>query len=225
MTKASEDAQSDCATRDDARTRLIEEHMPVAQKIARGFQAPHYIERADILAAAYSGLIAAADQYDPTKRSTFRGYASRKIRWYIMQALRDRHPVPYKARYAAKKAGEEPPLNPTSLDMLLQEIEECDTPDALIDEDVVTREVFSLAQKQMFADLLCELPENQRLIIHLRYYREMSWLEVAEASGYPYTYVRAYLHNKALQHLKRLLERSGEEKDQNGTNDKPSPRP
>ncbi len=72
------------------RDTLIQNHMRLVQQVVRSFNAtlPSHVDRSDLEAAGYVGLVDAAEKYDSAKHVQFRSYAQFRIRGAILDSLR-----------------------------------------------------------------------------------------------------------------------------------------
>lgn len=72
------------------RNKIIEEYLPcvgsVLAKVQRGL--PAYVNADDLYSAGITGLIAAANRFDPAQAQTFRGYVCLRIRGAMLDELR-----------------------------------------------------------------------------------------------------------------------------------------
>jgi RNA polymerase sigma factor for flagellar operon FliA len=83
-------AELACGRGADARTRLIEMHLPFARIMAAKLYAGRYhdeIEFAEYMQFATVGLIECVDRYDLSHGATFRTYAARRIEGAILNGL------------------------------------------------------------------------------------------------------------------------------------------
>lgn len=94
-------AQADAGERE----RLILEHLPQVRLIARRIheRLPENVSLDDLVSAGIIGLIAAVDQYDPSRNIKLKTYAEHKIRGAILDSLRDLDWAPRQRRKKAKQ--------------------------------------------------------------------------------------------------------------------------
>jgi RNA polymerase sigma factor FliA len=69
---------------------LIEEHLPLVRRVLERIRRtlPRHIDVDDLHSVGVTGLIAAAQRFDPAQHQTFPGYASLRIRGAILDELR-----------------------------------------------------------------------------------------------------------------------------------------
>ncbi len=82
------------------RQDLIERYLPLVRKAVDRIKLrlPTHVDADDLHSAGTLGLIGAVDRYDESKRDTFAGYASLRIRGAILDELRGMDTVPRRAR-------------------------------------------------------------------------------------------------------------------------------
>lgn len=82
------------------RNERIEHHLPlvtlVLAKVRRNL--PAHLDADDLHSAGVTGLIAAAERFDPTRTGTFEGYACIRIRGAILDELRRTDPTSRRSR-------------------------------------------------------------------------------------------------------------------------------
>lgn len=90
----------------DWHARVIE-HMPLVSGIVNRMKGalPGHIRHDDLKSYGYEGLCKAAIYFHPDFGTSFRTYATHRIRWAIMDGLRDLDHIAHSARYKAKRAG------------------------------------------------------------------------------------------------------------------------
>ena len=86
------------------RDRLILEHMRQVRWIAANLheRLPDTVLQEDLVSAGIVGLIAAVDNYDPTRNASLRTYAEQKIRGAMLDSVRALDSVPVHRRRRAK---------------------------------------------------------------------------------------------------------------------------
>jgi len=96
------DADEACA---DDRERRILEHLPQVRLIARRIhdRLPDSVSLEDLISAGIIGLIAAIDQYDPSRYVKLKTYDEHKIRGAILDSLRGLDWAPRDRRKKAKQ--------------------------------------------------------------------------------------------------------------------------
>jgi RNA polymerase sigma factor for flagellar operon FliA len=85
--------------------RLLEDNLPLVRWIVyrmRG-KLPKTIEADELHSIGLSGLVAAAQRYEPSRRKTFAAYAATRIRGAILDELRRQDPMSRWSRAKAKR--------------------------------------------------------------------------------------------------------------------------
>lgn len=87
------------------RDRLILEHMPQVRWIAGNFRErlPATVLEEDLVSAGVVGLIAAVDNFDPSRNTSLRTYAEHRIRGAILDSIRGLDGVPAHQRQRARQ--------------------------------------------------------------------------------------------------------------------------
>ena len=69
----------------------IEEHMPMVRAVASRIHRtlPRHIEIEDLISAGYLGLVDAAQKFEQSRQTHFRGYAEFRVRGAILDSLRE----------------------------------------------------------------------------------------------------------------------------------------
>ena len=69
----------------------IEEHMPMVRAVARRLHRtlPRHIDLDDLISAGYLGLVDAAQKFEQSRQTQFRGYAEFRVRGAILDSLRE----------------------------------------------------------------------------------------------------------------------------------------
>jgi RNA polymerase sigma factor for flagellar operon FliA len=86
---------------------LLEDHLPVVRSIVYRMRQklPDTVETDELHSMGLSGLVAAAQRYQPSQRNTFVGYARTRIRGAILDELRRQDPMSRSSRAKAKRLG------------------------------------------------------------------------------------------------------------------------
>ncbi|GAA4884244.1 MULTISPECIES: RNA polymerase sigma factor SigF [Saccharopolyspora] len=208
---------ADDSRRGELREKLVTEHLPVAEHIARRFS--HRGEsQEDLTQVATLGLINAVDRFDPGRGVDFLSYAVPTIMGEVRRHFRDtgwavrmprrlqelhlsvssaiarlsqelgRAPTPSElARhlgistddvYRGLEAGNA--YRSASLDELLTDTDEIPLGDAIGEDD---SELAEVENREMVRPLLDELPERERRILVMRFFRGMTQTQIAEQVG------------------------------------------
>ena len=89
------------------RDRLVGEHVDMARRIALRVarRVPDWMSPDDLVSAAMTGLIEAADRYDGTREEPFVAFAEKRIRGAVLDELRRGDMMPRRVRQTARKVG------------------------------------------------------------------------------------------------------------------------
>src|SRR5215472_11084323 len=84
---------------------LLEDYLPVVRSIVYRMKQklPDTIEADELHSIGLSGLVAAAQRYQPSRRNSFAGYAATRIRGAILDELRRQDPMTRCSRTKAKR--------------------------------------------------------------------------------------------------------------------------
>jgi RNA polymerase sigma factor for flagellar operon FliA len=87
--------------------RLLEDYLPLLQSTVYRMRQklPDWIEAEELHSMGLSGLVAAAQKYQPSQRETFPGYAATRIRGAILDELRRQDSMSRQSRAKAKRLG------------------------------------------------------------------------------------------------------------------------
>ena len=87
------------------RERLILEHLPQVRWIASSYheRLPSTVLQEDLISAGIIGLIAAIDNFDPSRTTTLRTYAEHRIRGAILDSIRGLDGIPPHHRQRARQ--------------------------------------------------------------------------------------------------------------------------
>ena len=123
---------------------LLEHHLPVVRSIVYRMKRtlPDTVEADELHSIGLSGLVEAAQRYQPSQRNTFAGYAATRIRGAILDELRRQDSLSRCSRAKAKRLG-------AAIAKLQQEQGESYSEDSLCFE-------MSLSKEQL-ADLIDEV--------------------------------------------------------------------
>ena len=87
--------------------RLLEDYLPLLRWIVYQMKQklPKTIEADELRSIGLSGLVAAAQRYEPSRRKSFASYAATRIRGAILDELRRQDPMSRRSRARAKRLG------------------------------------------------------------------------------------------------------------------------
>jgi len=194
------------------------------------------IEFDDLVEYGMIGLLEAAERYDPSHGANFMTFAYYRIRGAIYDGLRgmgwmsrseyakarfEERANEYLAEIAmAEAAGEAPPENP--FEMAVQDLAQAVQGLAAVyltsldgtegmqieDKNAGAEESLGLEQaRTMVRDTIKKLNDQERQLLEMYYYKEMSLQEVGEKLGLSKSWT-SRLHARVIEKLHRLLEES-----------------
>src|SRR5882762_10279416 len=188
---------------------------------------PKSVERDDLISAAIIGLFDALEKYDSSKGTKFETYAIWRIRGAILDELRSLDWASRSIRRKARNVEEDArDLSPTELSRLLDEVHGTallslsksvsgdEEQDYIQLEDIVDdpshKDALEVMETDEAREVLLEtidhLPEQQRLVVALYYYEEMTLKEIGEALHISESRV-SQIHTRAVKTLKARLGR------------------
>lgn len=175
------DAMSAPALTDDSRNALIEQHLDRAQRLARSIARtlPAHVEVEDLIAAAYYGLVDAAQRFDPSRGWTFATLAHYRMRGAIFDDIRARN------LWNPKNPQERPhavELTPTMADRR-----------AMVSDDSIN-----------LRRLVWQLPPRERRAIIGRFWYGHTWHELAQSYGVGDNRM-SQIKTRALKRLRKRL--------------------
>ncbi|CAM03466.1 RNA polymerase sigma-B factor [Saccharopolyspora erythraea NRRL 2338] len=221
------------------RDRLVTEHLPVAEHIARRFR--HRGEtHDDLVQVATLGLIKAVDRFDPGRGVGFMSYAVPTIMGEVRRHFRDagwsvRMPRRMQELHLSVSAGisalsQELGRAPTpselaahlklSVDDVQQGLEAGNAYRSASLDDLLTgtddvplgeaigfddSELAEVEDRETIRPLLAELPERERRILVMRFFRGMTQTEIAEQVGVSQMHVSRLL-TRTLSWLRERLD-------------------
>ena len=194
------------------RDQLISEHADVARRIALKMarRCPAWIAREDLVAAGMLGLTEAARRYDQTRAEPFLPFAEQRIRGAVLDELRRGDLLPRRVRQLARKIattirGLESSGETASEDKVASalgvsieqyrddlahlihiDVESLDGEGAaiLVDEQQPVDELASRRQTMTrVRDTLATLEPRDITLLHLHYFEEQTFQEIATTLG------------------------------------------
>lgn len=90
------------------RSRLITEHIEMARRIALRIARNTSLssQKDDVVSVAMTGLVEAANRYEPTRGEPFGAFAQKRIRGAVLDELRRHDVLSRRTRHKVKEAGE-----------------------------------------------------------------------------------------------------------------------
>jgi RNA polymerase sigma-B factor len=180
------------------RARLIERHLPLVRRLARGF-AGRGESVEDLVQVGALALVAAVDRVPAERTATLTAYVARCVEGEIRRHLRDRAAVVRVPR-AARAEGAAPRISPLELDgEPLLELSDGERAEDL----ALTRALVASAAR-------C-LDGRERRVVALRYFLDLSQAEVGEAVGVSQVHVSRLLRGASDKMRARLGAGAAEE--------------
>lgn len=183
----------------EARDKLIEHNLRLVVYIAKKFETSG-IELEDLISIGAIGLIKAVKTYSMDKNIKLATYASRCIENEILMQLR-------KNTRIKNEISLDEPLSSDGEgnELLLADI-------IPIDEESVSKNIETTAEKQMLMEIISHLDEREQMIMFLRFglagNEEKTQKEVADMMGISQSYI-SRIEKKILGKLRKKLEKEG----------------
>ena len=191
----------------DAEEQLIRDNLPLVHALMKRFIG-RGVESEDLRQLGMLGLLKAVRRFDPQYGVCFSTYAVPLIIGEIKRFLRDDGMIKY-SRASKQLAGRVAALPYDAAEKHLSEIAKdlncteeelavamsCRTPSASLDAEIGDSELTLLdaqateshenasVDRLLLESLMQQLPDRERLILHLRYYRDMTQTETAKHLG------------------------------------------
>lgn len=181
----------------EARDKLIEHNLRLVVYIAKKFESSG-IELEDLISIGAIGLIKAVKTYSIDKNIKLATYASRCIENEILMQLR-------KNTRIKNEISLDEPLSSDGEgnELLLADI-------IPIDEESVSKNIETTAEKQMLMEIISRLDEREQMIMFLRFglagNEEKTQKEVADMMGISQSYI-SRIEKKILSKLRKRLEK------------------
>ncbi len=183
-----------------ARDKLIEHNLRLVVYIAKKFESSG-IELEDLISIGAIGLIKAVKTYSVDKNIKLATYASRCIENEILMQLR-------KNTRIKNEISLDEPLSSDGEgnELLLADI-------ISVDEDCVTKNIETTAEKQILMSVLEKLDSREQMIMYLRFglagNEEKTQKEVADLMGISQSYI-SRIEKKILVKLRKKLQKTAE---------------
>jgi len=186
---------------------LVTQYGPLVQKIACGIQRrlPRHVLRDDLVAAGMSGLWDAIRRQGDHREGSFEWYVRVRVRGAILDELRAQDWLPRRARAAAAADGNTKSATPFVV--RLDDIGEWDQNRALATAESANseNEVCAKLESERLARAVKELPDRERHIVSMHYYRGVRFKDLGAELGVSEPRV-SQLHSRAMRRLRTLLE-------------------
>lgn len=167
-----------------------ESYFPFVYSIAGRF-CNRYVQKDELFQSGVVGLLEAVKRFDPARGVPFAAFAFPHIEGAVRQAMRTCFPI------VCSKAGGAFGFNPCldtdrSADQILQRSDLADNEDALLNRIDVRQSITSLSKEE-------------REIIKLRYFRELTQIRTAESMNISQSAVSKQERNALLKLKKHLM--------------------
>jgi RNA polymerase sigma factor for flagellar operon FliA len=188
--------------------QLIIQHLPLVRMLARrmSLRAPASIVHDDLLSAGTYGLIDSVIRNRGDGGASFACYVRLRIRGAIYDELRANDWLPRRARLKDRPERESGPPRPVAVirfDDLPQGPEA-----ALASKEPDTDPLEMLTRKRVrnrLHEALSELPERDRLVVHLHYFKGMQIREIGKFLGVSEARV-SQIHHRALGRMRPFVD-------------------
>ncbi len=191
--------------------KLIDKYLPLVRQIAGGFQRklPRNVLRDDLIAAGMSGLWDAVRKHGHEATGNFDWYVRVRIRGAILDELRAQDWLPRRARAAAAEAAaSEDGSKASAAPVVLRFDEVSETEQARCltagEASNTERTVEANFIKRRLEEALNQLPERERRIVAMHYFRGVKFKDLGEMLGVSEPRI-SQLHSRAMSRLKVIL--------------------
>lgn len=190
---------------------LLAKYIPLVRQIAGGFQRklPRNVLRDDLIAAGMSGLWDAIRKHGLEETENFDWYVRVRVRGAILDELRAQDWLPRRARAAAaERANTAGVAVAAPVVLRFDEISETEQARCLAtgDSSNTERTVEAKFAKEALARVVEQLPERERHIVSMHYFKGMKFKELGKMLGVSEPRI-SQLHSRAMGRLRDLLDR------------------
>ena len=185
-------------------------YTPLVRQIAGGFQRrlPRNVLREDLIAAGMSGLWDAIRRHADKPSESFEWYVRVRIRGAILDELRAQDWLPRRARAAAAEAAQAAGSKGSGAPVVLRfdEVSESEQARCLTASEASNTEAAVEANfvKARLAEAMDQLPERERRIVAMHYFRGVKFKDLGEMLGVSEPRI-SQLHSRAMSRLKVIL--------------------
>jgi RNA polymerase sigma factor for flagellar operon FliA len=195
---------------DDQPSQLIAKYTGLVRQIAGGFQRklPRNVLRDDLIAAGMSGLWDAVRKHGHEQTENFDWYVRVRIRGAILDELRAQDWLPRRARAAAAEAAQAAGRRPcTPVVLRFDDVSETEQARCLTAGEATSTEktVEARLVKATLDRAMEQLPERERRIVSMHYFRGVKFKDLGEMLGVSEPRI-SQLHSRAMTRLKGILE-------------------
>lgn len=189
---------------------MIAQYQHLVRQIAGGFQRklPRNVLRDDLIAAGMSGLWDAVRKHGHERSTNFDWYVRVRIRGAILDELRAQDWLPRRARAAAMEAAAAAGCKNAAAPVVLRFDEVSDSEQARCltagDSSNTEKAVEASFQKQRIESAMQQLPERERRIVAMHYFRGVKFKDLGEMLGVSEPRI-SQLHSRAVSRLKVIL--------------------
>lgn len=189
---------------------LITKYSGLVRQIAGGFQRklPRNVLRDDLIAAGMSGLWDAVRKHGHEQTENFDWYVRVRIRGAILDELRAQDWLPRRARAAAAEAAQAAGKRPcTPVVLRFDDVSETEQARCLTAGESTNTEktVEARLVKATLTRAMDQLPERERRIVSMHYFRGVKFKDLGEMLGVSEPRI-SQLHSRAMTRLKGILE-------------------
>jgi RNA polymerase sigma factor for flagellar operon FliA len=186
---------------------LIRRHMPLVHKLARrmALRAPASVVSDDLLSAGTYGLLDSVLRNRGDGGASFACYVRMRIRGAIFDELRANDWLPRRSRLKDQLEPHSGPARPVAV------IRFDDLPkgqDAIATKEIDADPHEALTRKRVDRSLhqaLSELPDRDRLVVHLHYFKGMQIREIGKLLGVSEARI-SQIHHRALARIRPFVD-------------------
>ncbi len=204
--EAEQDAPQTPAAPVDA-DAMIAKYQQLVRQIAGGFQRklPRNVLRDDLIAAGMSGLWDAVRRQGHAHSGNFDWYVRVRIRGAILDELRAQDWLPRRARAAATEANRQSGRSAAPVVLRFDEVNETEQARCLARDDSNAEAAVEASYvRRQLQEAMEQLPERERRIVSLHYFRGMKFKDLGEMLGVSEPRI-SQLHSRAMGRLKHIL--------------------
>lgn len=197
-------------SKEELSSHMIGKYTGLVRQIAGGFQRklPRNVLRDDLIAAGMSGLWDAVRKHGHEQTENFDWYVRVRIRGAILDELRAQDWLPRRARAAAAEAAQNSGKQAcTPVVLRFDDVSETEQARCLTAGESTNTEkaVEARLVKATLTRAMDQLPERERRIVSMHYFRGVKFKDLGEMLGVSEPRI-SQLHSRAMMRLKGILE-------------------
>ncbi|MCK9462480.1 MAG: sigma-70 family RNA polymerase sigma factor [Proteobacteria bacterium] len=188
--------------------QLVRQHLPLVQRLARrmALRAPASVVADDLVSAGTYGLIDSVIRNRGGGGASFACYVRMRIRGAIYDELRANDWLPRRARLKDRPEPESGPPRPVAVIRFddLSQGSEAALESTELDADPYEVLVRKRVQGRLH-EALDDLPERDRLVVHLHYFKGMQVREIGKLLGVSEARI-SQIHHRALSRIRPFVD-------------------